>query len=330
MGFNYLYIQVKKGIMTCKICNKECASIVSLGKHVRMKHKYNKGLVQYFVEYEKFKIPKCEYCNKESKHQVGLKFRKTCGDKNCISAHCKNRKMPNDVKLKISRSMIKSHSEGNHTGWSFINKDANKRSYPEKWFVKNVLNEYNLYSKYAIKEKMPFHKYFLDFSILDMKIDVEIDGQQHFRTKEAIKHDKERDDFLLENGWKVYRMAWVELKNDPNDMISNFLKWIEQNEMYRKYDVDEIIKKLNKHKLKYESKEEYNRKRIKNTNEKYKPLVEIVKNSDIDFSKFGWVKEMSNLIGMKEQKINKWMKRHMLDFYEEKCFKRKRPCSSTE
>ena len=49
--------------------------------------------------------------------------------------------------------------------------------------------------------------YFLDFAFIDIKTDVEIDGQQHFRTKKCINHDIERDNFLLNNNWKVYRIT---------------------------------------------------------------------------------------------------------------------------
>lgn len=50
--------------------------------------------------------------------------------------------------------------------------------------------------------------------------------------------------------------------------------------------------------------------------------MEKIKNSDIDFSKRGWVKKASDLTNIKQQKIGKWMKRYMKNFYEEKCFKR--------
>lgn len=46
-------------------------------------------------------------------------------------------------------------------------------------------------------------------------------------------------------------------------------------------------------------------------------------NSDIDFSKFGWVKKVSELTGITHQKVNQFMIRNMFDFYKEKCFKRK-------
>lgn len=46
--------------------------------------------------------------------------------------------------------------------------------------------------------------------------------------------------------------------------------------------------------------------------------------SNINFSKFGWVKLAAEIIEIKDQKVGSWMKRNMPDFYNEKCFKRNR------
>ena len=56
-----------------------------------------------------------------------------------------------------------------------------------------------------------------------------------------------------------------------------------------------------------------------------KDNIEKVKNSNIDFTKLGWVSEVSKLINKKHQKVSKWMKMYCPDIYE-KCFKRK--CTS--
>lgn len=69
---------------------------------------------------------------------------------------------------------------------------------------------------------MSFGKYFLDFAFLELKLDVEIDGQQHNRTIEAIEHDKIRDEFLKQNGWIVFRIEWMKMKQD----ITKFLEFI--------------------------------------------------------------------------------------------------------
>ncbi len=47
-----------------------------------------------------------------------------------------------------------------------------------------------------------------------------------------------------------------------------------------------------------------------------------ISDNQIDFTKFGWVTELSKKIGLRPQKINLFMKKHFNQFYEEKCFKR--------
>lgn len=51
--------------------------------------------------------------------------------------------------------------------------------------------------------------------------------------------------------------------------------------------------------------------------------IEKILNSGIDFSKFGWVEKVAQLIELKPQKVSNWMRQHMLDHYETKCFRRK-------
>ena len=51
---------------------------------------------------------------------------------------------------------------------------------------------------------------------------------------------------------------------------------------------------------------------------------ELIQNSDIDFSKYGWVKKASELFGISENKAGRYIKKHFPKFYEEKCYKQKR------
>lgn len=64
---------------------------------------------------------------------------------------------------------------------------------------------------------------------------------------------------------------------------------------------------------------ELERKRL----EKITPIIKTIQKADIVFHKYGWVNSVSEIIGCKPQKVNKWMKQNMPEFYEEKCFKRK-------
>jgi len=58
---------------------------------------------------------------------------------------------------------------------------------------------------------------------------------------------------------------------------------------------------------------------IKKRENRIKAILE----SGIDFEKFGWVKEVSKLTGINHQSVGVWMKRNMLEFYNENCFVRK-------
>jgi hypothetical protein len=62
---------------------------------------------------------------------------------------------------------------------------------------------------------------------------------------------------------------------------------------------------------------ELNKKKKK---EKILEVIKKIKESNIDFSKFGWVKEIAKIIGCTDQHVNRWMKKNMLDFYSTNCF----------
>jgi 5-methylcytosine-specific restriction endonuclease McrA len=80
---------------------------------------------------------------------------------------------------------------------------------------------------------------------------------------------------------------------------------------------------------------EFYLKRQDKLNEKHKKLklpqfiskdaqIKIVKvqDSNIDFTKFGWVGEVARLLDIRPQKVNKWIRKYMPIFYEQHCFKR--------
>lgn len=136
---------------------------------------------------------------------------KTCGneffsrkkDAKYCSPECRgNDSELNEHLRKIQNEKVKN---GTHIGW----KSRNIESYPEN-FWKKVLDNNSI--KY-IREDFSTKKYFLDFLIEKngTKIDLEIDGKQHKYRKE---HDVERDKFLDDNGFKVYRVKWNSINNE--------------------------------------------------------------------------------------------------------------------
>lgn len=48
----------------------------------------------------------------------------------------------------------------------------------------------------------------------------------------------------------------------------------------------------------------------------------LIESSNIDFSSFGWVKELSKLFNISENRAGVYVKKHYPEFYETKCFKR--------
>jgi hypothetical protein len=76
-------------------------------------------------------------------------------------------------------------------------------------------------------------------------------------------------------------------------------------------------------KLQREMKEKGRLTFAKNYDENQKPIIQALLESNIDFCSFGWVTPAAEIIGITPQKVGRWMKRNMPEFYEEKCFKRK-------
>lgn len=77
-------------------------------------------------------------------------------------------------------------------------------------------------------------------------------------------------------------------------------------------------------KKKIQQQQKYHDLRLPNVISKEIQLkIAIVKNSNIDFSKFGWVGKVAKLIEVKPQKVSGWMNKYMHEFYHNYCFKRK-------
>ena len=142
--------------------------------------------------------------------------------------------------------------------------------------------------------------YSIDIAFPDKKIGIEINGNQHYDKKGALtEYYQKRHDDIVKAG-----MKHIELGNQPD--YSEYFELIQQrktkNKIYPKGVKQRMI-----------------------ADEKAKPHIEKIKKSGIDFSKIGWAKEVSKILNISNQKVSKWMQRHMPDFYEAKCWKRKSP-----
>lgn len=133
-----------------------------------------------------------------------------------------NLKRDDSVNKKISESMKKAHAEGR--AWN-IGKSRwnNKPSYPEQFFMEVIENEF--IDKNYNKE-YPVGIYSADFCWPHLKKIIEIDGEQHQRFEEYIERDKRKDIFLKNQGYKILRIIWKEMFNNPKEMIKKCYEFI--------------------------------------------------------------------------------------------------------
>lgn len=144
-----------------------------------------------------------------------------------------------DINKRRSEKMKQNFKDGKIKGWS-INSDKNRRSYPESFFIK-VFKKNKLYDKYTIEEKFSYGKYFIDFLFVEIKLIVEIDGEQHFKNDETISYDNNRDNFFINEGFKIYRIRWKDVFNNTKSEIDEFLTFVEniRNNNVRKYNIND-------------------------------------------------------------------------------------------
>jgi len=158
----------------------------------------------------------CEYCNTEFTPKKGKQ--KFCSP----SCGTKNKHTSDETKEKLRNIMNKKVKNGTHQGWK--SRSKLDRSYPEKYF-EGYFNNENII---GWEPELPVGKYFIDFGFIERKIALEIDGKQHEYSERKIK-DKEKDTFLTENGWAVFRIKWYNPINKKNKQLL-----YEQIEIFKK------------------------------------------------------------------------------------------------
>ncbi|GJQ43687.1 MAG: hypothetical protein JETCAE03_31850 [Ignavibacteriaceae bacterium] len=204
---------------------------------------------------------------------------------------------------------------------AFERRNAGKMSYLEQWFFDNVIIKYNLLEKYDIVNEYPFYPYFIDFAFLNIKLAVELDGASHFKNGDKrLEHDLKKDRHLIENGWKLYRISY---KENNEETIFDFIKKINNLKIFENKRLDKTLFKGSLKKLKiHRNQNQFFLEKKENYDKSQQQYLNKVLKSQIDFSKFGWVQEAAKIINQKPQKVNRWMKRFLPEFYEKQCFKR--------
>ena len=199
-------------------CSYKCSSIYFKDKRHSKEicKKISEGVKNYYSSKIKIKhIINCLMCGKE---KLTKKFtQKFCSNK-CSAEY---RKTDPTYLQHLREGVRKSVLEGRHKPWT----SRKIISYPEKFFMGILDNNHILY-----KHNLKCGKYFIDFAIEDKKIALEIDGKQHLYEDRQQK-DKEKDKYLVDSGWIVYRIPWKSINTN-------------EGKLYIKQEIDKFLQIL--------------------------------------------------------------------------------------
>jgi very-short-patch-repair endonuclease len=234
-------------------------------------------------------------------------------------------KWSEESKQRFSEKCKKLHKEERANTW-------HRQSYAEKVFFEFLINQGYEHNKQFFTE-FPFSIYRADFYFPELALVIEIDGKQHYRYIRRKIIDDKKDQLIKSKNIDVFRISWQAIFKDSKtkfDQIAEILKHKEtrnvlmseftNNQLRCLHALDEIANRKQ-----CKSQEIESSKQLLRQNQVNKILQ-----SNINFSKFGWVKQVAIILNKRPQKINRWMRKNMLEFYEKNCFKRAKGEDSNE
>ena len=242
----------------------------------------------------------CIICNNTFTIPKSIR-RKTCSDKckHSISDETKN-------KLRIKRNEYLKNNPDKHC-WKYNSKF---KSAPCE-YLKNILKDKNIN---FVEEYSPIQnrRFSLDIAFPDIKVCIEVNGNQHYNSDKTLKpYYQSRHDIISSHGWLIHEIHYSKVYNKQfvDDLLNNLHTTNINYDFYIKKDKNQFVgaPKPNKKQL-------YDSEKLM--------LISKLKESDIDFSKFGWVKHASKILEVKPQKVNHLLKRLDSDFLAT-CFSRK-------
>ena len=297
--------------MECELCNKICKNTKGLSEHLKMH-----GISLHDYLNRNRAIPKCPICDKDCKKYKN-NFRLTCGSKECLSALGKTRKHTEKVKERLRQKRVEYlQKKTGKTAWE--RRARREMSYLEAWFQEEVILKHNLNEKHQIITEYHVGGYFIDFAFLDKMIAVEIDGRCHF-DKNMHRHDRDfkKDEVLKAEGWNVIRMNFHDIRHNNAELVENFLNLLVTNDK-NSCDWFGQIRYSN-----FKEQKESASKALK-AEKKYQIILdkkEKIIQARINFTKHGWIQQVSKLIGITPQKTRAWLEKNMPEIVEQS-FKR--------
>ena len=284
-------------MLLCKYCNKECKNKKSLSSHQRWcpsnkERVYTNGMTGKKGTNQYTKGAKC---SEETRRKIGKASKKQVWTEERRARHS----------IAMKRAVEKnpdSYTSSNRGRTKQIIFDGIK--FQGTWEL-----DYYRYCKSKniciVRCTEGFHyewngsrTYYPDFYLPDHNVYVEVKGYKTERDLAKWKH--------FPNQLKVIQKADIQAIRKENDYHR-----IDSANRCDNEKIKQVPLRGEKLKLRGDL--------------KWEPFKKLVTESGIDFPKFGWVRKVAEILDISPQKVNNWMKRHLPEFYEKECFKRKSP-----
>lgn len=202
----------------CRFCKKLCKNSRSLTQHeLRCRENPNKINTEVPNFNSKGRVAWNKGLTKQTNASIKLAAEKT--SKKMLGK--RQGPLSEEHKQKISKSR-KKYLEQHPEKVPYRLNHSSKISYPEQYFI-DLFSAENIDLKYHLQ----ISKYELDFYNEEKKLDLEIDGEQHYVDPRITKSDIDRDFYMTSLGWTIKRIRWSEYKKltlDKKILVINEIK----------------------------------------------------------------------------------------------------------
>lgn len=273
----------------CPICSKEYTKF-GINKHL----KYHFGYISPIKGKISHKKGKTKYTDESIKRGAEkLKEKYASGE---LIPFWRDKKLSEEHKQKISDTAKRDYKNGTRlVNWKH-------ETYITEIIFMQYIDAY-INNKNYIHHKR-FGKYEADFTWVELRKIIEIDGDQHYRTDKRVLRDKNKDELLNQLGYEVLRIRWKNFNNNKKYWIDIAKQFIDDGisikfeDNYQQFlKEQEIMNNIKK------------QKELDKIDKLHDIAIKVNKiiDSNIDFTKFGWVEQVNKITGQTNSR--RWIKR---------------------
>jgi len=185
----------------------------------------------------------------------------------------------------------------------------------------NLKNKFTELGISFIEELIPFddYNYSVDIAWPDIKVGIEVNGNQHYNSDGSlIEYYQNRHNIFKERGWKLFEIHYSKCYNIN---INNFQDILNLDIYDKEYIKDYFNKKINKSILYLENKKKKEEEKQHKISFYKNSIISLINDSNIDFSKFGWVEKaklyLENNFGiLLKGNVSRFIKKYYPEFFE--------------